>query len=242
MSSGVRPVQLNVYDLHESNSWLQHIGLGAYHSGLEIGGVEYTFSEAGVAQHPPRQIAGDDVSFKTTEVLGDFIGTIPDVRRILNGLKSEGFAEGEYDVIRNNCNHFCDEFAFALTGKRIPPWVNRAATIGTWAGLGEVCGRLGRVCSRLCVSCVSASADAEHNGHGACGILVAENNSEALSLGVAWEKTLQHWRGGEEAGRLCYPPTSLGPTHRLVNCCWSLDGAHRPFFAPPSHPRPVSVS
>ncbi|CAM9205349.1 unnamed protein product [Ectocarpus sp. 8 AP-2014] len=145
MSSGVRPVQLNVYDLHESNSWLQHIGLGAYHSGLEIGGVEYTFSEAGVGQHPPRQIAGDGVSFKTTEagglllfcVLGDFIGTIPDVRRILNGLKAEGFAEGEYDVVRNNCNHFCDEFAFALTGRRIPPWVNRAATIGTWAGLGE---------------------------------------------------------------------------------------------------------
>ncbi|CBN75008.1 conserved unknown protein [Ectocarpus siliculosus] len=137
MSSGVRPVQLNVYDLHESNSWLQHIGLGAYHSGLEIGGVEYTFSEAGVAQHPPRQIAGDGVSFKTTEVLGDFIGTMPDVRRILNGLKAEGFAEGEYDVIRNNCNHFCDELAFALTGKRIPPWVNRAATIATWAGLGE---------------------------------------------------------------------------------------------------------
>ncbi|CAM9526897.1 unnamed protein product [Ectocarpus sp. 8 AP-2014] len=71
------------------------------------------------------------------QVLGDFIGTIPDVRRILNGLKAEGFAEGEYDVVRNNCNHFCDEFAFALTGRRIPPWVNRAATIGTWAGLGE---------------------------------------------------------------------------------------------------------
>ncbi|CAN0585094.1 unnamed protein product, partial [Ectocarpus sp. 12 AP-2014] len=60
--------------------------------------------------------------------------TIPDVRRILNGLKAEGFAEGEYDVVRNNCNHFCDEFASALIGKRIPPWVNRAATIGTWAG------------------------------------------------------------------------------------------------------------
>lgn len=59
-----------VYDLHQSNSWLQHIGLGAYHSGLEISGVEYTFSEAGVGQHPPRQIAGDGVSFKTTEAGG----------------------------------------------------------------------------------------------------------------------------------------------------------------------------
>ena len=63
---------------------------------------------------------------------------MPELRRILNGLKDEGFKEGDYDVVRNNCNHFCDEFAFALVGKRIPPWVNRAATIGTWAGLGEV--------------------------------------------------------------------------------------------------------
>lgn len=60
------------------------------------------------------------------------------MRRIINGLKAEGFGEGEYDVVRNNCNHFCDEFAFALVGKRIPSWVNRAATIGSWAGLGEV--------------------------------------------------------------------------------------------------------
>lgn len=72
------------------------------------------------------------------QVLGDFIGSMPELRRILNGLKEEGFKEGDYDVVRNNCNHFCDEFAFALVGKRIPPWVNRAATIGTWAGFGEV--------------------------------------------------------------------------------------------------------
>eukprot|EP00752_Nemacystus_decipiens_P010526 g9374.t1 len=108
-----------------------------YHSGLEVGGVEYTFSEAGIGQHPPRQIAGDGVSYKTTEVLGDFIGSMPELRRILNGLKDEGFKEGGYDVVRNNCNHFCDELAFLLVGKRIPTWVNRAATIGTWAGLGE---------------------------------------------------------------------------------------------------------
>lgn len=72
------------------------------------------------------------------QVLGDFIGSMPELRRILNGLKDKGFKEGDYDIVRNNCNHFCDEFAFTLVGKRIPPWVNRAATVGTWAGLGEV--------------------------------------------------------------------------------------------------------
>lgn len=57
-----------VYDLHQSNSWLQHVGLGMYHSGLEVDGVEYAFSEAGIGQHPPRQIAGEGASYKTTEV------------------------------------------------------------------------------------------------------------------------------------------------------------------------------
>lgn len=76
------------------------------------------------------------------KVLGDFIGSLPDLRRILNGLRQEAFAEGAYDVVRKNCNHFCDEFAFALVGKRIPSWVNRAANIGTWAGFGEVSHRL----------------------------------------------------------------------------------------------------
>lgn len=74
---------------------------------------------------------------------------MPELRRILNGLKDEGFKEGDYDVIRNNCNHFCDEFAFALVGKRIPPWVNRAATIGTWAGMGEVRRGSARACVLL---------------------------------------------------------------------------------------------
>ena len=57
-----------MYDLHESNSWLQHVGLGMYHSGVEIGGVEYTFSEAGIGQHPPRRVAAEGCAYKTTEV------------------------------------------------------------------------------------------------------------------------------------------------------------------------------
>lgn len=57
-----------MYDLHQSNSWLQHIGLGMYHSGIEVLGMEYTFSEAGIGQHAPRRISGDACVYKTTEV------------------------------------------------------------------------------------------------------------------------------------------------------------------------------
>lgn len=47
-----------------------------YHSGVEVGGVEYTFSEAGIGQHPPRQVAAEGVSFKTAEVRGSFASCV----------------------------------------------------------------------------------------------------------------------------------------------------------------------
>ena len=36
-------VVLNVYDLSLANRFLFRFGIGAYHSGVEIEGVEYTF-------------------------------------------------------------------------------------------------------------------------------------------------------------------------------------------------------
>lgn len=41
-----------------------------YHSGIEVGGVEYTFSEMGIAQHSPRQVPAEGCTYKTTEVRG----------------------------------------------------------------------------------------------------------------------------------------------------------------------------
>ncbi|KAJ1443403.1 hypothetical protein B484DRAFT_389526 [Ochromonadaceae sp. CCMP2298] len=38
-------VFLNVYDLHENNDMLFPLGLGAYHSGVQVGRTEYTFGE-----------------------------------------------------------------------------------------------------------------------------------------------------------------------------------------------------
>ncbi|CAM9603114.1 unnamed protein product [Choristocarpus tenellus] len=128
-----RCIKVNVYDLHQSNSWLQHIGLGLYHSGVEIGGVEYTFSEAGVVQHAPRRVEGEHCRFKTSEVMGEFIGSANDLHGIIRSMCDDGFHAGSYNIARRNCNHFADELCFVLLGKRIPRWVNRAANIGGWA-------------------------------------------------------------------------------------------------------------
>ena len=39
----------------------------------------------------------------------------------------ERFYGDEYDLIRQNCNHFSEAYCQALVGKSIPPWVNRLA-------------------------------------------------------------------------------------------------------------------
>ena len=45
-------VTLHIYDLSPANDYIQPFGLGLYHSGLVIGGSEYTFAGgAGIFDH-----------------------------------------------------------------------------------------------------------------------------------------------------------------------------------------------
>ncbi|KAJ6345956.1 hypothetical protein OIU78_008587 [Salix suchowensis] len=37
-----------------------------------------------------------------------------------------------YHLIVKNCNHFCEDICYKLTGNRIPKWVNRLARIGSF--------------------------------------------------------------------------------------------------------------
>ena len=47
-------VRLNVYDLAEQNAYLYWAGVGIYHSGVEVYGVEYAYGEAlAAAANPP---------------------------------------------------------------------------------------------------------------------------------------------------------------------------------------------
>ena len=49
-------VQLNIYDLVRANRWLDVLGVGAYHSGVEVNGVEYFFAADGVCRCAPRSL------------------------------------------------------------------------------------------------------------------------------------------------------------------------------------------
>lgn len=81
-------VILNVYDLSD-NSCLYPIGLGAYHTGVEISGVEYTYAHVmdgtGVCLHDPKGAPG--CLYRESLVLGKTRKSSAEVQRTIDQLR-----------------------------------------------------------------------------------------------------------------------------------------------------------
>ncbi|KAJ8441958.1 hypothetical protein Cgig2_020103 [Carnegiea gigantea] len=132
-SPGYAPVYLNVYDLTPINGYMYWAGLGIFHSGVEVYGAEYAFGAhdfptSGVFEVEPRQCPG----FKFRKSI--FMGTTSldpfEVREFMEQQSMNYFGD-TYHLITKNCNHFCDDICYKLTGNKIPKWVNRLARIGS---------------------------------------------------------------------------------------------------------------
>ena len=130
------PVVLNVYNMYWLNEYTSPIGLGVYHSGVEIYGKEYAFGGhpfdfTGIFDMEPRDVEdlGDGFSFKESIAIGLTDFNERDIKKMVEML-GEKFVGASYHLVKNNCNHFTAEFTKMLCGKSIPNWVNRLATIG----------------------------------------------------------------------------------------------------------------
>eukprot|EP01029_Cantina_marsupialis_P028798 TRINITY_DN778014_c0_g1_i1.p1 TRINITY_DN778014_c0_g1~~TRINITY_DN778014_c0_g1_i1.p1 ORF type:complete len:154 (-),score=24.39 TRINITY_DN778014_c0_g1_i1:217-678(-) len=125
-------VKLNVYDLTPAkgfNSFVYQFGLGAFHSGVEVHGVEWIFGlDGGICPIPPKcELEGAD--FKETIEIGTTTKSATEVRSIISKMNPE-FKGSDYDIVNKNCNAFSSALCLELTGKDIPSWVNRMASIG----------------------------------------------------------------------------------------------------------------
>jgi hypothetical protein len=122
-------VQVNIYDIAEGvNRYVSWLGLGAYHTGVQVGSREYAFSNAGVQVHTPRE-AGPGAIFKDSLPFGDV--PMADVNAAVARLRV-AFAPGTYDLVHANCNHFSDALVQQLfPGKSLPAWINRSARLGS---------------------------------------------------------------------------------------------------------------
>lgn len=130
------PVYLNVYDLTPINGYAYWFGLGVYHSGVEVHGIEYAYGaheypSTGIFEGEPKQCEG--FTFRKSILIGKTdLGPL-EVRATMEEL-SEIYKGSSYNLITKNCNHFCDEICIKLTGNPIPSWVNRLARIGKLSG------------------------------------------------------------------------------------------------------------
>lgn len=131
------PVRLHIYDLSPANGVLHPIGFGLYHSGVEVDGEEYTFSQSGgVISHPPKGAETEQghLVFRETLEIGVFDGTTRVVKDTIGALRTD-FRGENYHLIKQNCNHFshrlCAEL-FPSLPNPIPPYINRVAWVGSF--------------------------------------------------------------------------------------------------------------
>jgi hypothetical protein len=128
-SSRAAPVILNVYDLSPDNVNYYSFGLGFYHSGLEVYGVEYSYGTDGAFRHEPKQAYG--VVFRESIPLGHTDKSSSDISKLANEIAEEFKKKGGYNVLQRNCNHFTRALAEKIVpGCSFPGWVNRMAGIG----------------------------------------------------------------------------------------------------------------
>jgi deubiquitinase DESI2 len=126
-------VFLNVYDLSPMNDYLLYpLGIGLHHSGVEILGSEYSFaSGAGIFEAPPR-LAAPGAIFREQIEMGAFDGGDGDLKRVIADMQTEFKANGDYNLIYKNCNHFANALCWRLLRKTVPAHVNRLSSIGAF--------------------------------------------------------------------------------------------------------------
>ncbi|CAH9081012.1 unnamed protein product [Cuscuta epithymum] len=126
-------VYLNVYDLTHMNGYIYWAGFGVFHSGVEVHGVEYAFGAhdfptSGIFEVEPGQCSG--FKFRKSVNVGTTRLDPSEVREFFE--RQAAIYTGEsYHLITKNCNHFCEDICYKLTGKKIPKWVNRLAKLGS---------------------------------------------------------------------------------------------------------------
>jgi len=123
------PVYINVYDLTPHNSYIYPVGFGAFHSGIEVYGLEvsfggHEFDSTGVFEVMPRCASG--ATYRETVHIGYCNLSQQEVRNIIDELAAK-YPGSTYHALNRNCNHFTDEFCYRICNKGIPNWINRLA-------------------------------------------------------------------------------------------------------------------
>ncbi|GAB5359198.1 hypothetical protein AAMO2058_000524000 [Amorphochlora amoebiformis] len=128
-ADGIR-VTLNVYDLLKVNQYFHCCGIGAYHTGIEIDGVEWAYghSERGTGVYACAPGSHQHAIFREKIELGQLDISYQDIAETLQRLRPR-FPGFRYHLLYYNCNHFTADFYHELTTEYPPPYLNRLAAL-----------------------------------------------------------------------------------------------------------------
>lgn len=144
--SDVTNVYVHVYDLvYDINQYLYPLGLGIYHSSVEIHGKEYAFgghaynvsgvfSSSTPGRPPPGMFAqqqggGIGIQHRERLLIGSTSKSEREVEETIALMGTTEFRGNQYHLLQMNCNTFTSELVYRLTGKHVPGWINRLASI-----------------------------------------------------------------------------------------------------------------
>lgn len=140
-----RKVILHVYDVTNSanvrtNSVIVNlnkimrggIGLGGiFHGAVEVYGKEWSFgfceNGSGVFSCSPKK--NPMYTYRESIPLGKTVMAKADVQKVLRDISRE-WPGNRYDLLKRNCNHFCDALCCKIGAQKLPLWVNRFANAG----------------------------------------------------------------------------------------------------------------
>lgn len=123
-SGEVQPLEADVIEVRLAFTEMFRIaGVGAYHTSITFGGVEYSFNFKGIVCRPP--FASHNFASQGTRVqIYRFGSTMVSGRALLDSL-DPFFEAGTYDLFYKNCNSFVDAALYFLFRERLDPQYSR---------------------------------------------------------------------------------------------------------------------